>query len=157
MPSTERSEWEWLYEGCLGKKGKYAGHELHMTRVENEQAGPGTPDGEGCLRGNQFWLELKVCARPVSPSTELDLSHIRPKQVTWNHNRCLVGGRAWFLVRVEGNGLPTSHYLVFGRYGRLLKEGLTEAGLNALSSVPHSADPALIVMAAAKSDTERWR
>lgn len=128
--SLESSLWDWLRRSWrLVPKS-----ELHYTRVENAAAG-GIPDTEACYQGKQFWAELKVALRPASPSDVVKVPHFRTGQVMWLHNRWLVNGRAWLLLRVEGAGFPVSHYLIPGKYSRLVAAGVTEEHLARLSAV----------------------
>lgn len=131
--SLESSLWGWLYRVWKDVKG------LHFTRIENS-ASSGTPDVEGCTGGLQFWIELKIAKRPKHRHDIIKLDHFRVKQVVWLHNRWLVDGRAWVLVRVEGNG-PRVHYLLSGGMARALYEGMTEDAMDEVSWIDAHASP----------------
>lgn len=134
MSASEQSLWKWLKRGW----DEVPGNRLQYTRVENS-ASSGMPDVEACHLGAQVWLELKVADRPSSPETRVDFKHLRPKQVEFLHNRWLVGGRAWMLLRVDG--LFKSVYLLPGRDARRVLRGMTERELSRASGVQPTAGP----------------
>lgn len=103
---TEKTLWQWASKARLD-----LGDELHVTRVENV-AGEGHPDAEGCYRGVQFWLELKVAKRPARSATLLRFgSPLRDSQVDWARKRIAAGGRVWYLIQV-GSGHERQVYLI---------------------------------------------
>ncbi len=85
--TKESSLWQWLSKASLPK--------LHMQRIENA-AGVGTPDVEGCLDGDCFWIELKV----AETANGLVRVHITPEQVFFLQTRKRAGGSAMLLVQV---------------------------------------------------------
>ena len=139
--SLESSLWKWLKRAW----DKLTARRLHYTRVENA-ASSGMPDVEGCIDGKQFWLELKVASRPKSADDVVVIEHLRPKQIEWLHNRWLVNGRAWLLLRVEGGDLlPTHHYLIPGHFGRRVFAGMTEAEMENVAVVHPLSNPIVIL------------
>ena len=144
MIGSETSLWQWLWKSWKTVPRSM----LDVNRVENS-AGTGMPDVEGFYKTDQFWLELKVAERPKSKLTEIDVKHLRPKQVQWLHNRWLVGGNAWILLRVESTtSKSSSAYLIPGKYSRQVKAGLTEQELSGISYVPPGADQMEILLVA---------
>ena len=138
---SESRLWNWLTSGTKQKFRKT----LHMNRVENLIM-EGMPDVEGCLRGTQFWIELKCDKRPADPST-LIKPKFRPAQVPWLERRVGAGGRAYVLLQV-GGGAKASRYLVPGSRAYLVESGLTEAELKRKSVADPQSAPTEIIMAA---------
>lgn len=136
--SRESSLWAWL--------SKDAHDGLHMTRVEN-LIDEGTPDVEGCLKGPQFWCELKVADRPKRPTTRIRTkSPVGESQIEWLHARWLAGGLAWMLVQV-GERHEARRYLLPGIYASSVQEGLTESEMSRRSmSAPDGRDRALAIL-----------
>lgn len=118
--------WEWLRDGLRGTPG------LHMRRVEN-LVSEGDPDVDGCWNGLYFELELKGCNRPKAGGL-LDFD-VRQSQVIWHRKRWRCGGNVWLYARV-GIGRDVKRYLVPGSRTALVKEGVTEAQLAAMSVLP---------------------
>ena len=58
---------------------------------------PGVPDVNACVRGREFWVELKVVARGKQVG-------LRPSQVAWHTRRAQHGGRSWILANVVRTG-----------------------------------------------------
>lgn len=114
--ARESDLWRWLSTARLHFK-----RELHMTRVENAVA-KGFPDVEGCLRGQQFFIELK-CAT-VRKHGNLAFGHrITGEQAHWLDRRFALSGHAWVLIQV-GTGASATRYLVPGSLApRLFKLG----------------------------------
>jgi len=82
---------------------------LHMVRLENS-AGNGTPDVNGCYRGQDFWAELKYLAEfPVRPSTVVRIPHFTDEQRLWLKSRGEAGGLAWLFVQVGREYLLFDH------------------------------------------------
>lgn len=102
----------------------------------------GMPDVEGQLTGHrQFWIELKVAARPTKPETPVHFK-VRPEQVEWLNHRYKAGGNAWLLIMV-GSGYNRALYLVRGFNAAELKQGVTEERLkelNVLEPNPKASD-----------------
>jgi hypothetical protein len=138
--------------GWLSKAEKALRHELHLIRVENSTE-RGTPDVEGCLNGNTFWLELKSAIRPANPKTPLDFP-TRKEQIDWGKRRRDAGGRSGYLLRVvSANGRNRRVYLLNAAYGRRLHDKkFTEADLQRLDLLrPNTnATPAMVVQIASK-------
>lgn len=145
--STETSLWKWLDRGV----DFMGAHELQMTRIENA-ATSGVPDVEGQeAKWQQFWVELKVAARPHDLMEPVKVPHFRAKQVQWCHNRALIGGRAWILLRLEGANRPTTHYLLHGLISREVAAGrLSEPEMARISAVRGDCAPVDIIRAASR-------
>ena len=112
----ESNLWKWL------KKPKGLSENLDMNRIEN-MAGAGMPDVEGIFK-NQFWIELKVCARPKHPTTPIKIK-FQPLQTPWLKKRWALGGSAWCLVQV-GEGHKAGRYLIPGNKIEAFEIGRTE-------------------------------
>ena len=63
--------------------------DVHWTRIES-WASQGVPDCNGCYRGKEFWVELKV-----SRSNRISLS---PGQISWHLARNRVNGVTFILI-----------------------------------------------------------
>ncbi len=63
--------------------------DVHWTRLES-WASQGVPDCNGCFRGKEFWIELKV-----SRSNRISLS---PFQISWHMARYRAGGDTFILI-----------------------------------------------------------
>tara|TARA_A100001515_G_scaffold47868_1_gene37836 strand:+ start:310 stop:633 length:324 start_codon:yes stop_codon:yes gene_type:complete len=61
-----------------------------LVRIENK-AGPGVPDVNGCYKGLEFWIELKVIK-----GNSLRLSKF---QKAWIYERTKSGGKVFVLAR----------------------------------------------------------
>lgn len=113
--------------------------DLHICRVENEVT-TGYPDVEGCWATKAFHMELKTCARPKKPTTNLALDHLTREQCMWLRRRVSVGGKAFVLVKV-GSRLDARMYLVpGGNRPFLIAKGVTEERLAQLSLCEPEAD-----------------
>ena len=99
-------------EAKLWQDVKKALKDAHLVRIENK-VGPGIPDVNGCYKGIEFWLELKVIK-----GNSLRLSKF---QKAWIYERLRVGGNVFVLARplsgsvikvfdcrtvVRGSGIP---------------------------------------------------
>ena len=73
--------WKKIKAGLLSA----ANYDIHLVRVENSVC-PGTPDLNGCYRGKEFWLELKVGRNKLSAVQHL-----------WANKRIAAGGRVFNL------------------------------------------------------------
>lgn len=122
--ARETRLWDWLRTGLKTYKG------LHMRRVEN-RVSEGDPDVDGCCNGKYFELELKGCNRPRSRETLLDIE-VRQAQVIWHRRRWKAGGNVWLYIRV-GFGRDVRRYLVPGSLSIVVRDGVTEDQLFALS------------------------
>lgn len=118
----------------------WQGHKIDVQRVENAVAS-GHPDVEGCIDGDQFWIELKSNERPARESTP-----IRPKtrlsQSIWHNARTKAGSTIhWVLLQV-GEDRDGVLYLIPGRHYDEIAAGLTEAQLAALSPLDRTSTTA---------------
>ena len=77
-------------EAKLWQDVKKALKDAHLVRIENK-VGPGIPDVNGCYKGIEFWLELKVIK-----GNSLQLSKF---QKAWIYERTRVGGKVFVLAR----------------------------------------------------------
>ena len=99
-------------EAKLWQDVKKALKDAHLVRIENK-ASPGIPDVNGCYKGIEFWIELKVIK-----GNSLRLSKF---QKAWIYERLRVGGYVFVLARplsgsvikvfdcrtvVRGSGIP---------------------------------------------------
>lgn len=140
-PSREASLWVWLKKAIPIFK-----HKLHMNRVENSVM-RGMPDVEGCMCGNQFWIELKVVGTPARQYTILKPT-FQPAQLPWLRRRTKAGGRAFVLLQV-GSGRGARRYLLRSDDAQQLEDGLTETAIHDLSVVDPKATAERIVQVAA--------
>jgi len=62
---------------------------IHWSRIES-WAGPGVPDLNGCYKGHEFWIELKVRRSKTIV--------FRPHQIAWHHNRSKAGGSSFIVI-----------------------------------------------------------
>ncbi len=75
------------------------GHAVDLQRLEN-LVGVGHPDVEGCIDGQQVWIELKSEARPKRKDTPIR-PKLRTSQSEWHKTRAAVGFRYyWVLLQV---------------------------------------------------------
>lgn len=65
-------------------------NQIHIVRVENS-TGPGTPDVNICVKGQETWIENKV-------ATPTGLVKFQVSQVPWLERRWACGGSVWILV-----------------------------------------------------------
>ncbi len=94
-------------------------------RIESGLTASGIPDLNGCLNGQEIWVELKkVVGRQVK---------LTPYQVGWLVRRSLAGGRTWILARHQHGGgprlgSPVDRLLLWrGEHARAVKEKGLEA------------------------------
>lgn len=76
----------------------------HLTRVENA-LGAGTPDVNGCIKGYEFWAELKGLAKwpRGHESAIINLDHgLLESQKIWIRRRILASGKVWVILGVRG-------------------------------------------------------
>lgn len=66
--------------------------QVHWQSIETGGTGLGVPDLNGCHKGVEFWIELKLVKRGL-------LCGLSPTQVAWHMRRQRAGGNTWFLVR----------------------------------------------------------
>jgi hypothetical protein len=69
---------------------------IHWSRVES-WAGPGVPDLNGCYKGHEFWIELKVrrSKRII----------FRPHQMVWHYSRIKAGGSSFIVIGDPRSGV----------------------------------------------------
>lgn len=85
-------------------------HMGHLVRIENGTQ-RGCPDVNGCIRGYEFWWELKeIPQAPRDNKAPLLIDHYTNEQRLWLRARGLAGGRAFLFLRVCK---PTPVYLLF--------------------------------------------
>ena len=77
-------------EAKLWQDVKKALKDAHLVRIENK-ASPGIPDVNGCYKGIEFWIELKVIK-----GNSLQLSKF---QKAWIYERTKSGGKVFVLAR----------------------------------------------------------
>lgn len=142
--SRENRLWAWLNKVKSQFKEK-----LHMCRVENSVM-EGMADVEGCLRGDQFWIELKCEARPSDPKTKIK-PKFRPAQGPWLKRRVRAGGNAFVLLQV-GQGQSALRYMLPGDLVSSMQRGMTEQRLTELSVIDPKATAAEVVRTAATYD-----
>lgn len=103
-----------LWQRCVtaAKLLRRSGHLVDLQRIENA-AGVGHPDVEGCIDGNQVWIELKSELRPVRSTTPIHPKK-RESQNIWHRDRSMAGCRInWILLQV-GEHHAASLYLIPG-------------------------------------------
>lgn len=130
----------WLRDGV---KGRFKRGELDMNRIENA-VGSGMPDIEGCLRGNQFWVESKIAR-----GKGLLRIKWRPRQIPWLRRRWLAGGSCFFLAQA-GAGNGARRYLIKGCYADLFEVSVDEETFEKASITHPRASAQDIVEAAAR-------
>lgn len=85
---------------------------VHWQSIETGGTGRGIPDLNGCYRGAEVWVELKVMVgRKVI---------IHPEQIAWIERRTRAEGRAFVAIRTPRDEL----ILVPGRDARLILESV---------------------------------
>jgi len=135
--------------GWLNKTKRIFKKDLHLNRIENSVM-MGMADVEGCLKGIQFWIELKCEARPSNPRTKIKL-RFEPAQLPWLNRRIEAGGRAFVLIQV-GQGASAGRYLIPADFQGALKRGMTEDALKNYAAVDPKATATDIIIAASKYD-----
>lgn len=116
--TTESNLWKWLATSRQIYRDR-----LHINRVENTVL-RGMPDVEGCIDGQQFWIELKCAGRPTNPGKGIAVE-FQPNQAPWIERRMAAGGKVHILLQV-GSRRRSARYLIDGRYARTLSHGVTE-------------------------------
>ena len=115
------------------------GHAVDLQRLEN-LVGVGHPDVEGCIDGQQVWVELKSEARPKRKDTPIR-PKLRTSQSEWHKTRASVGFRHnWVLLQVGSSRAARLYLLPGDRYDDI--KAVTEAELTELSVVPPTATAA---------------
>lgn len=122
--ARESALWDRLKSATV--KLRAEGHRIDLQRLENAIAA-GHPDVEGCIDGDQIWIELKSEERPKRPATPIR-PKLRDSQSIWHRQRCAAGCRInWVLLQV-GEAHDARLYLVPGtHYDRL--DGIVEIEL----------------------------
>lgn len=149
--TRETSMWAWLRRAH--EKWPSA---LHLQRVENAIA-EGTPDVEGCLSGQSFWIEMKSCPMPKRALTPIR-PRFRPAQVPWLRRRWAAGGCALLLLQV-GSARAAKRYLLEPEEAALLadvggtREWLAEESLLGISGA--AMEPWHVIEAAADAAHKR--
>lgn len=89
---SEKNLWKWLKPYC--PLGRY-------TRVENADAGPGTPDVNYRINRAEGWIELKH-ARGKNPTVPFpdEKKGLHTSQLNWIRDQILFGGIVWVVARV---------------------------------------------------------
>jgi hypothetical protein len=72
--------------------------EVHWQPIETWSTGQGVPDANGCLAGQEFWIENKL--------TDGWKVNFEPGQVAWAERRIRAGGRVLLAVRRKTNAGP---------------------------------------------------
>lgn len=93
---------------------KELGPSADLQRIENA-AGVGHPDVEGCVNGQQIWIELKSEKRPKKSTTPIRFK-VRPAQSIWHRQRVRAGFRNNFVLCQVGEGAQACWYLIPGRF-----------------------------------------
>lgn len=97
---------------------------LHIQRVENV-VGAGTPDVEGCLNGNTFWIELKQATVYQNGNCRIKF---QPKQPGWLKRRVASGGKAFVLI-----GAKADRFLIPGHLAEEIEGTVSLEHLKSLS------------------------
>lgn len=89
---SETNLWKWLRPYC--PQGRY-------TRVENPDAGPGTPDVNYRITGAEGWIELKHARgkQPTVPFPNEDKG-LHKSQLNWIRDQVTFSGIVWVVARV---------------------------------------------------------
>lgn len=88
--------------GTMRPKVIAALRRLHAFAVENETAGPGTPD----VNYIEGWIELKKLHRwPARQDTIVKIEHYSPQQRVFAVKRRRMGGNCWMLLQVANQWL----------------------------------------------------
>lgn len=125
--NRESQLWAWLR-----KAADMLRKDADVQRIENGVA-KGTPDVEGCIRGETFWCELKVAHAMANDRWRI---HITVSQVRRARARRRAGGRSWVLIRACGATAHLNrHYLVDGFDAEHLLEPVSTDELQKMSAV----------------------
>ena len=87
---------------------------VHWQSIETGATGEGVPDSNGCVAGNEFWVEHKMT---TGWRVEFQTS-----QPAWIHRRYRAGGRVWIAVRQV---LPDDD-LLWMFYGGVVRELMSD-------------------------------
>ena len=80
-------------ESLLWKQLRDNSTGIHWQRIESGATASGIPDVNGCYRGREIWVELKVVR-----GNQIGL---RPMQKSWLYNRVLHGGECYVLAKKD--------------------------------------------------------
>ena len=126
--TREARLWQWL------RKGRPRFKELLvLDRVENSLM-KGMADVNGCLDGQDFWIELKTSARPSDTTTPVKIK-FQNNQPEWHRKRQRAGARTFLLLQV-GSGTGARRYLIDGALAGIVRRGLKEETLATLAFLP---------------------
>jgi hypothetical protein len=140
--AKESRLWAWLAKVRQAQSNQRP----FVERIEN-LVGKGTPDVHGTYGGSHFWIELKSAKRPARGTTPVRFP-TRECQVEWHNDFSSAGGRSFWLVQV-GEGAARSIYMIEGKHGPALHEGLTETELAAINVLPSAKPTPLEVVSSA--------
>lgn len=121
---SERTLWTWLRPYCPA--GQY-------TRVENGEAGPGTPDVHYRIPEGSGWIELKEARNPTSevpfPNDKVGLHKSQKK---WISEHVTFGGTVFIVARI-GEEI----FWIPGKYAEAFNEA-SQRRLRHLSALVHT-------------------
>jgi hypothetical protein len=140
--ALESSLWKRIKAGAAALHG--LGTRIDLKRLENAVAA-GHPDVEGCIDGQQIWIELKSELRPARLATPIRFK-VRPAQSIWHKQRGRAGSRHHWVLCQVGEAAPARLYLIPGwQYDKIVAP---ESDLEVLSACPPTATPADVLMRA---------
>lgn len=138
--ARESALWQRMRTGMRSLRLK--GVHIDLQRLENA-IGTGHPDVEGCIDGQQVWIELKSEMRPRRLSTPIH-PKVRDSQRDWHRTRCAADCRCnWVLLQV-GEGHVACLYLIPGCYYEKLIATETELAKLSFIQPNDSVDEALL-------------
>lgn len=140
--ARESQLWQRTRQGGIALRK--CGYQVDLARIEN-QAVSGHPDVEGCIDGQQIWIELKSCSRPKRATSKVR-PKLRPSQDIWHLKRHRAGSRHAFVLMQVGEGADAALYLIPGKmYPHIVAP---ESALLAMSVISPSATlPEILVRA----------
>ena len=108
---SERTAYVALREGLCLASGR-------LDRIEN-LVGTGYPDVNGCINGNEFWIENKAPSEPKRKTTPLFGSNHRlsVEQRNWFLRQRRAGGKGYIYIETESKRL-----LISGRHADEINE-----------------------------------
>lgn len=109
--AKESQLWQRVREG--GVDLRKCGYAVDLTRIEN-MAVSGHPDVDGCIDGQQIWIELKSCSRPKRATSKIQ-PKLRPSQDIWHTKRHRAGSRHAYVLMQVGEGAGAALYLIPGK------------------------------------------
>lgn len=119
---AEKHFWSFL-RGNMGRMG-------HLVRIENASA-LGTPDVNGCIRGLEFWWELKEMPAWTRDGEPFLIPHYTTEQRLWLRARHLAGGRAFLFLRIvkPRTLLLFDAMFAYEKVGRVTREELERGAI----------------------------